>query len=246
MIQALQTLGLNEKSAKVYLATLALGTVPVKKIAEKAELKRPTVYFHLEELMKSGFVQRITIGKKEYFQALAPEMVEKKLEHNLVSFKKEMKSLESLQSGQGKPSVTVFEGEKGLTQMYEEIKNTGVRDLIFWSDLSSVEKIFPDAYRKINEATIENKIFTREIIADTPDARASSKRWSVTAGEYYTSRLASGPIHNDTVIYNNVVAFFRLQAQNLFVVRIEDVTIAETMKTLFEMAWRSGKAFVAK
>ncbi len=128
--------------------------------------------------------------------------------------------------------------------MYGEMENTN--ELIFWSDLSSVEKIFPDAYRRISERVAEKKIFTREILADTPDARASSKRWSVAAGEYYHSRLAIGPIFNDSVIYNNVVCFFRLQAHNLFVVRIEDVTIATSMKTLFEMAWRSAKSFTAR
>ncbi|MDD5068326.1 MAG: helix-turn-helix domain-containing protein [Candidatus Pacebacteria bacterium] len=245
MIQALQTLGLNEKQAKVYMATLALGTSSVKNISTKCELKRPTVYVYLEEMLKSGFIHKITIGKKEYYQALSPKAVENKLEENVSSFKKQIHELEILQqSEQGRPGVQVFEGEKGLFHIYEEMKKT--RELIFWSDLSSVEKIFPDAYRKINQATIDNKIFTREILADTPDARASAKRWAVTAGENYSARLASGPVFNDSVIYDNVVCFFRLQEFNLFVVRIEDVTIATTMKTMFEMAWRSAKAFIPK
>ncbi len=245
MIHALQTLGLNEKEAKVYLANLALGTTAVKNIAQKSEMKRPTVYLYLEELMKKGFVQKITLGKKEYYQPTSPKALEKRLDDNVNSFKKEVAELELIQQvEQGRPGVQVFEGEKGLLQIYEETKNA--RELIFWSDLSSVEKIFPDAYRKINQATVENKIFTREITADTPDARASASRWAATAGDYYVSRVAAGPIFNDTVIYNNVVAFFRLQAHNLFVVRIEDPTIAATMKTMFEMAWRSAKPFLPK
>lgn len=227
------------------MATLALGTSSVKNIAAKCELKRPTVYVHLEEMLKTGFIHKITIGKKEFYQALSPKAVENRLEENVSSFKKQIHELELLQQAeQGRPGVIVFEGEKGLNHMYEEIKKT--KELIFWSDLSSVEKIFPDAYRKINQATLDNKIFTREIIADTPDARASSKRWSITAGEYYVSRLASGPIFNDNVIFDNVICFFRLQEFNLFVVRIEDVTIATTMKTMFEMAWRSAKPFLPK
>lgn len=244
MIKALQTLGINEKQAKVYLALLALGTSPVKKIAEKCELKRPTVYVYLEEMQKVGFIQKITIGKKEYYQALSPKTLEKLLDENVSSFKKHVQELELIQqTEQGRPSVTFFEGEKGINTIYEEIKKS--RELIFWSDLSSVERIFPESYRKINQATIENKIYTREIIADNADARASSKRWSATAGEYYSSRLASGPIFNDSIIYDNVVCFLRLQEFNLFVVRIEDVTIATTMKTLFNMAWHSAKPFTS-
>ncbi|MEK7574766.1 MAG: helix-turn-helix domain-containing protein [Patescibacteria group bacterium] len=245
MIYVLQNLGLNEKAAKVYMAALALGTSSVGKIAQKAGLKRPTVYLYLDELLKKSFIQRVCIGKREYYRAVDPKVLQKKLEDGLSEWKQQIRELELLQQeNQGKPSVSVFEGEEGLLQMYEEIKNT--KELIFWSDLSSVEKRFPEIFRKINQATIDNRIFTREIIADTPEARQSSKRWATTAGEMYMSRLASGPIFNDNVIYGNVVAFFRLQEQNLFVVRIEDVTIAETLKTIFEMAWRSAKPFMPK
>ncbi len=245
MIETLKLLGIKEKAAQVYTATLKLGTTSVKEIATKSGLKRPMVYVYLEELVRDGFVQKVPIGKKEYYQAVSPKFLETRLEQNLLSLKEEMPALELLhEQGQGKPSVTIFEGEKGLTQVYEDIKNT--KELMFWSDLFAVEKLFPDAFRKINQTTIENKIYTREIIADTADARASARRWSVTAGELYDSRLASGPIFNDSVIYDNVVAFFRLEQHNLFVVRIEDPTIAVTMKTLFEMAWQTAKPFKFK
>ena len=242
MIEILKLLGIKEKAAEVYSAALALGTSPVRAIADKAGLKRPTVYVYLEELAKGGFVQKITIGKKEYYQATSPRLIEMRLEENLKALKKEMPHLEMLHNaGQGKPGVSVFEGEKGLQQMYEELKRT--KELIFWSDLSSVERLFPDTVRKISEAILDNKIFTREIIADTPETRASSRRFKVVAADFYMGRLASGPIFNDSAIYDNVVAFFRIQQNNLFVVRIEDPTIAMTMKTLFEMAWRSAKPF---
>ncbi|MES2088303.1 MAG: helix-turn-helix domain-containing protein [Patescibacteria group bacterium] len=245
MLETLKLLGVSGKAAQVYAASLALGTSSVKTIAQKAKLKRPTVYVYLEELARDGLVQKITIGKKEYFQAASPKFLEIKLEQQLTVLKKEMPELELLHAqGQGKPGVTMHEGEKGLLQVYEEIKKT--KEIMFWSDLYAVEKIFPDAWRKINQATIENNIHTREIVADTADARASSRRWAATVGDKYVARLANGPIFNDSVIYDNVVAFFRLQQQNLFVVRIEDPTIAATMKTLFEMAWQSAKPFKAK
>ncbi len=242
MIEALKLLGVKEKPAQVYSALLALGASGVKDVAKKANLKRPMVYVYLEELIRDGLVQKTPIGKKEYYQAVSPKFLESRLEQNLLAFKKEMPELELLhEQGKGRPKVTIFEGEKGINQVYEEVKKT--KELLFWSDLFAVEKLFPDAFRKINQATIENRIYTREIIADTADARASARRWAVTAGELYVPRLAAGPIFNDSVIYDDVVAFFRLEQHNLFVVRLEDPTIAVTMKTLFEMAWQSAKPF---
>ncbi|MSU55622.1 MAG: TrmB family transcriptional regulator [Candidatus Taylorbacteria bacterium] len=245
MIETLKLLGIKEKPAQVYSALLSLGSSGVKDVANKAGLKRPTVYVYLEELLKDGFVQKIAIRKKEYYQAISPKFLEIKLEQNLSQLKKEMPELELIhEQGQGRPKVSVFEGETGLNLVYEEIKKT--KELLFWSDLFAVEKFFPDVYRKINQATVENKIYVREIIADTSDARASARRWATTAGEHYDSRLASGPVFNDSVIYDGVVAFFRLQQQNLFVVRIEDPTIAITMKTIYEMAWQVAKPYKYK
>ena len=242
MIDTLKLFGIKEKPAQVYNALLTLGSSSVMDVAKKAGLKRPMVYIYLEELLGDGFVQKITIGKKEYYQAVSPKFLETKLEQNLSQLKKEMPELELLhEQGQGRPKITIFEGETGLNLVYEEIRKT--KELMFWSDLFAVEKLFPESYRKINQATIENSIYTREIIADTADARASARRWAATAGEHYDSRLATGPIYNDSVIYDNVVALFRLQQQNLFVVRIEDPTIAITMKTIYEMAWLAAKPY---
>ena len=47
----LKNLGLSEKAAQVYLASLELGEAPVQKLAERAGLKRTTVYYVLEELV---------------------------------------------------------------------------------------------------------------------------------------------------------------------------------------------------
>ncbi len=242
MLETLKLLGVTEKAALVYSTALTLGTSSVKDIAEKAGLKRPTVYVYLEELIQGGFVQKVPIGKKEYYQATSPRLLETRLEQNLTALKKDLPQLEMLhEQGQGKPGVTLLEGEKGLNQIYDEMKQA--RELAFWSDLSAAESLFSESVRDISQAIVDKKILTREIIADTPEARASARRFAATAGELYLARLASDTMFNDSAIYDNVVTFFRLQPHNFFVVRIEDVTIATTMKTLFEMAWRSAKPF---
>ena len=42
--KAFEYLGLSEKAAKVYVATLSLGTASIQQIARKSGLKRPTTY----------------------------------------------------------------------------------------------------------------------------------------------------------------------------------------------------------
>jgi len=105
--------------------------------------------------------------------------------------------------------------------------------------------LFPETHEKINESVLKNQIRTREIIADTPEARRSAKRAYLATGKSYSVRLATEPgIKNDSCVYGNTVALFRIYQYDLFVVRIEDPTIASTMKAIFDMAWKSARPFI--
>ncbi len=71
--EALQNLGLNEKEAKVYLASLELGYASVQSIAKKADINRATAYFIIEGLMKKGLMTQIEKDKKTFFAAEDPK-----------------------------------------------------------------------------------------------------------------------------------------------------------------------------
>lgn len=242
----LHHLGLPKKTAQVYVALLALGTAAVKDIALKAGLKRPTVYLYLAELIEQGFVEKYPSGKKEYFKAVDPSFLEKRAEENLAAVKQLMPELESLQHRiAGRPQVSVLEGRRGLEQVYSGILQANF--IRFCSDVRSVEMYFQDYFLKIAEETARQEIKTHEIIPSTPEAKKSSRRYSVTAGKSYCARVATKlGIHNDNVIYGDTVAFFRLHANNLFVVVINEPTIASTMKALFDMAWEQAEPFIGR
>lgn len=246
-MEVLKHTGLSEKSAKVYLAALSLGTATVQEIAVKAGLKRPTVYIHVEDLLNEGLLSRLPVGKKDYFKAADPKVLEKRSAAHLEELRKTLPDLELLHATkQGRPNVSILEGRKALEQVYRDICEAN--SIRFWSDLSSVEELFQEMFVKIAEAVNKNEIRCREIIADTPEARKSSKRYAATAGHTYSSRIAGKTpgIFNDNAIYGDTVAFFRLHRATLFVILIKEPTIAETLKTLFDMAWETGKPFVGR
>lgn len=240
----LNGLGLSPKASQIYLAALASGTSSVQTLANKAGLKRPTAYLHLQELLEAGLLEKVPVGKKDYYLASSPQKLEYAASERLMKVKQVMPELLALQNAAtGKPGVTVLEGRKGMAEVYKEISTAN--SIRFWTDLSVFEHKFADMFRLLSEAIQQNQIRTREIIADTPEARRSSKRYAVTAGKFYSSRVSTvAGLQNDSAVYNNVLALFRIHEYNLYVVRIEDVTIAETMKALFDMAWHSAKPFV--
>lgn len=245
-IKVLTSIGLSEKSAQIYLATLNLGLSSVQKIAEKADIKRPTAYLHIQELLKEGILQKAPLGKKEYYSACDPEVLMERFQQNYKSFQSGFQDLKNLYKGfEGKLKVRVLEGERAMEEVYAQISKAN--QISFIADLISFEKNFHASFAKISAAIQENEIRTREIIPNTEEAKLSSRRYAAVAGRSYSSRIAmNGPIYNDCAIYGNTLAFFRINDFNLFVILIEEPTIAQTMKTVFDLAWLSATPFIGK
>ena len=241
--RVLTSLGLSHKAAKIYLAGLGLGTTTVQELARKSGLKRPTVYLHIDELVKHGLIEEVMVNKKRYQRVAEPRILQERLQKNLSVLERELPKLNSLRADtMGKPQVQIFEGEEGVRQVYEELKNT--RSVRFWSNIGHSEAMFHNEYMEICEAVREKGIGAREIIADNKEAKRYSRLVAKVSGPSYSARVATVEgIENDSVIYDNVVAIFRLQGLNMFVVRIEDATIADTMRAMFDMAWKTARPF---
>jgi len=241
--KALVGLGIEEKSAKVYLAGLALGTTSVQDLARKSGLKRPTVYLHLDELVKQGLFEHVSINNKKYYRAVEPQVLEERLKKNLMTLQKEIPQLMALRANtMGRPQVQVFEGEGGVTRVYEEIKKA--HSLRIWSNIGPVAAPFHNTYMEMSEEMRTRATNIHEIIANNKESRRYSRLVAKVIGPSYSARTATVEgLENDTIIYDNVVAIFRLHSLNMFVVWIEDPTIAGTMRAVFEMAWKTARPF---
>jgi len=72
-MKILEQIGLSSNEAKVYIALLKLGNAGVRDISDHAEVKRPTVYFCLDTLIKRGLVTQSVIRGKKQFSAADPD-----------------------------------------------------------------------------------------------------------------------------------------------------------------------------
>lgn len=239
--EAFKSIGLNEKAAKIYLSAVGLGATYVQEIALKTGLKRPTVYIQIDELIKQGLIEKIKIDKKNYYRAIDPKVVEAKVKNSLSELESLMPSIiNDYQNVAGKPSVRFLQGIEGIRQIYDEVAEA--QSIRVWSNVGKVQSNFYKEFNKLAEKVRENEIGVKEIIADTKESRKYAKTISRIAGPTYQMRLATVEgLENDTIIYGNTVAIFRLHELNMFVVRIEDKTIADSMRVIFDMAWKSGK-----
>lgn len=239
-ISVFTALGITEKAAKVYLAALPFERASVAHIAQRTGLKRPSVYLYIDELLKGGFVEKIAVGKRQYYRASDPEALLTQMQKKYAELQTVLTELWALRSASsGKPQVTILEGKAGIERIYEEVVHS--HSFCAWSNLVVVEKLFPHESLQIAEKIKERGITAREIIADTKETRRIARSFSRIAGQTYRVRVAEGELlQNDNLVYNNTVAMFRLHEYNLFVVRIEDQTIADTMRVLFNLAWKAA------
>ena len=117
-------IGLTQKEAKLYIASLRLGSQTASVLAKYAGINRTTVYDIFEGLIKKGLATKIDKGAAVYFQVLDPKNLISYLERDkneyIRKIEKEKQEVEdilpAIQSIESvattKPKVQFFEGEK--------------------------------------------------------------------------------------------------------------------------------------
>lgn len=249
--QILQKIGLSDKDAEVYIACLELGTQPASVIAKKAGLKRPTTYLILEALLKRGLVSEYTGSNVKYFTAVSPEYLlnyVEKQRRELTSHQREIEQfLPQFQALSNPysiaPKVRFYEGIEGIERVMDDTLTAKTEILNF----VDIEKWFAreDLKRYIMiyaKRRAEKKIPLRGIIIDTPLAREyTGEKYpgdlTLTHKRFFPKDLTI--FHNEINIYDNKVSICSLGKHELLGVILESKEIADSHRSIFELAWRS-------
>jgi sugar-specific transcriptional regulator TrmB len=79
-IDKLSTIGLTKKEADLYLAALESGISSITELAKLANIKRPTAYLILEDLLNKNLLIPSPVGKNIHYIAGDPIILAKDLE----------------------------------------------------------------------------------------------------------------------------------------------------------------------
>lgn len=248
LLSELINMGLSEKEARVYLASLESGPSSVAQIAKEAEVNRATTYVILESLSQLGLVGKFDEDKKTYYAASSPETLEslfevqkKEIDERRKLFSKVLPQLRLIDNKKsGKPIVKFYEGRTGTVASNFEIYGQAERlkkgepiRMIYPRDMVpaiySQEEI--NAARKLR---LDNKIKSKvlctssEKVNSTPDG----DRLKIDSGRF--------PINADVNIYGDTVRIASL-GNKLSSILIKDKDIADTFKSIFDLAWEAAK-----
>jgi HTH-type transcriptional regulator, sugar sensing transcriptional regulator len=238
MKNILQNYGLNNKEAEIYLAALELGKATGFQIYKKTRIKKPTVYYHLDELYKRGFLSFTSQGNKKYYVAEDPEKIKKDLEDKLSSFEDLLPQLRSIYNVSGsKPKIRFYEGREGLKEVYDDTLRYKAEFLAFAS-----EGIFQFLGKEYNDyyiaKRVRNRIPVRAIIPTTDILEKNYIRKAVSELRFIKtidSKKYNFPIEIN--IYANKVALISFRDEIGLI--IESDAITKMMKMMFEFFWKA-------
>lgn len=254
----LQKSGLSEKEVLVYSTLIELGGAFPSKIADVTKINRSTVYKILLDLSVKGLVNEIEKSKKIFYQIENP----KKLTHylkdkvtiaqdNLEQAQKIIPEIEGLlMMFADKPKVSYFEGQEQVMSIYTDHINTRQPyEMLAWANTTYLQDLlkldFFLHYRKTKEKI---GITTRGIVPDTEfDQEFVNKTYKeigikqkyLPVMKYipYTQFSFKGEI---TIYGEDKVSIVNLNKNHFTGTVIQDKTIHNMMKMIFELSWKGA------
>lgn len=236
----LESVGLNEKEAKLYLAGLQLGNAPASEYAKRAKLNRVTAYNALEDLVKRGNFTTVKKVRAKWYAPVAPEYLAVEARKNAEALDQALPELRSLRGAENRrPHVRFFEGWEGVRRVYEDTF-TAKGEILNFANSAVLRKYWPEYDEEYVSERVKRGIHLRGI---APDDKAGRKVQGMDKESLREIRLVSAKdfdFRNEINIYGNKVAIvtFGDDEATIFAVIIESREVAETQRQIFEMAWR--------
>lgn len=242
----LKSVGLSDKQAKVYVAALFLGPSAVQKIAEQAEINRATTYVILDELTKMGLVSESTEAKKTVFVAEPPEAIDRYLDHQAKQIGEKKSELQDLL-----PS---------LKEMSRSADTHSAPVVRFYSDIEASCSVTDNFYRKAKPNTMVYSLTNMDVATSmypnilhaSTQKRLSKNISNKLLYSYSNSEIKSDrknlletkkvklDLPSNITIYDSGIVMETATGKKPNGVVIESQELADTLRQLFELAWRSG------
>lgn len=237
----LQHIGLSADEAKVYLASLKLGTQDIGVLSKEAKLTRNDTVAILHKLLDKGFVSRFS-HQKDFYTPEHPKVLAKILENDHSKLGQALKSFhqtlpqfeEYMRPGFTRPEIAFYEGKYGLIAAYEDTL-TSKTEIMAITSIDDTENILGDYVRTYYKRRKTAGIHISAIFPDTPLSR---KRQAKDAVELRTSRLLPRELielHIELNIYDDKVAYFSISEQLAVIVKSK--MISDAMRSIFKLCW---------
>lgn len=229
LLATLQEIGLSTGEAKIYLALLKLGTVPVNKMQRESKLHRTNIYDFLEKLQNKGLVSSYVEGGTHQYTAAEPEKLSHFLSEKQSLVDENLSRLNALSQHEEQPiSVEVYRGKEGAKLMLNEIIKNGENYVCFnidehlWEQELSLET--KRHYRREKELGIHGRV----LISEEALMQYEDSDYRYVPEEFF----APAPV----IVYGDTVC--TIVWEPLTVIMVRNKSLAESQKKHFELVWK--------
>jgi HTH-type transcriptional regulator, sugar sensing transcriptional regulator len=254
----LEKSGLTDKEALIYVTILELGGAYPSKIAEITKINRSTVYKILIGLSIKGLVNEIEKSKKLFYQIENPRRLIRYVKDKVNMANDQLENAEKLAPDieglyslfNNKPRVLFFEGQEDVLQIYADHLNVKKPyEMIAWANTIYLQDLLKNKfflhYRKTKEKL---GITTRGIVPDTEFDQEfvnnTYKKIGIAQKYWPKMKHVSDKVFSFTgeiTIYDqDKVSIVNLNKNYFTGTIIQDKTIHDMMKLIFELSWKGA------
>lgn len=255
----LRTLGLSDKEAAIYLATLELGKSTVSRIGRRTGVNRTTVYAVLDSLAGKGLVSISGREPKEEYVAESPDKLVTYLKEKLADAEHRtgavkagimraeelLPHLKSIHKVGDRPRVRFYDGKDGLKQVYDDTLaqagEDGIRSFGSYEDMAG--SLGPQ-YGGYVKKRVAKGIHGRGIYPKTAASLERKRHDTEELRELALFPEDTRESYPEIDIYGDRVMI--ASAREELGIIIESAEIAAAMKKLFDIAWERMKQLEAK
>ncbi len=233
----LQSLGLSDHEAKIYLAVLRRGKANVTDIAKESRINRTALYLYLDNLLKQDLLQKTFKGKRIYYIPKNPTKLLTILERRKKKTQKILPMLTQMyNSASEKPVVKFYEGKDGMRSIYREMTKT---PQILWS-IFSADRYYAAFSQKDGEEFLNNIYESGGQLRDLVENTTEGKKYvrANLTHKIGKSKLLPKDFEFDVdlMISGNKIAMISLT--NLVGVVIENEEMAKLQKNFLQFMWK--------
>ncbi|MDP9249078.1 MAG: BlaI/MecI/CopY family transcriptional regulator [bacterium] len=240
LLNILKNIGLEQKEASVYLASLSLGPTSILRLARACDIKRTTIYGIVENLKQKGLISIEQKGLKHIYTPENPEKLELMLESRQSEFKNVLPEFLGLYKLKGEESVIKY--YTGISKM-QAIYRDSLKEIRPHEDylvIANQEKWYnldPKFAVSYIEERAKLDIKTRLLFQDSKIAR-EHKKFEKNFNQKSKILPIGTPLNVDTILLPKKMVVLELTPPYMTVV-IENKSIVELHREMFEIIWRS-------
>ena len=232
---------MNEKEAKLYIVVLEAGEIPLGRAAQKAKLKRSTVYSLVDGLKKKGVLSTLKKNGIVHVSALSPRLLIERFEHSAEQAKSVLPGLLDLAYASPiKPRLRFYDGMEGLKQILFEASSSK-EDYIGFIDYTLMPKeLYKYITTKVAPQRKKNGILVRLLMPRNETNKRIKKEYTQSI-EHRLVEFPSRKNHIEILLYeNSKIGFLSFVKNEMFGVVLDSEAIHQTLKDLFFLIWEGA------